>query len=142
MHNDVYGGAAGFGPITATPEIIASLSKLDRGYAVTIVKQPHARTFREDLEKVVVDDTSTPSEDEQIDLMVDGLTAFFRSIHGEQSDGAWRGEEDREKIRKAFKAVYGGRAVKVKYTPPPQPEVKQLAFESKEKLIEFLSANL
>ncbi len=131
--------------IMATPAIQVTLQKTDNGYSLLFIKQPQAQPVPpiapadEAVEGVV-----ETSEDEQIDTMVEGLQAFLRAIHGEEGDGAWRGEDEKAKIRKAIKAINGQRAsVYRSYNKPaPQPEVKQLVFESKAKLLEFLDKNL
>ena len=125
------------------PKIHASLSKIDNGYAITFIKND----VQPPPEEVVAEGTDPElSEDEQVDIMVDGLQSFFRAIHGESESGDWRGQGEREKVRKALKLMKGGGGLGRYRTATVAgcsgPDVKQLVFESKAKLLEFLDKNL
>lgn len=123
------------------PTTQASVVKVDNGYQLTFVKAPPAPP-RADMSGAVAEEL-VESEEEQIDAVVDGLAAFFRQIHGESDGGEWRGDGDREKVRKAFKAIQSrGGAGRRDYVPPTQPEVKQMVFETKAALFKFLEENL
>lgn len=123
---------ATLGPGPKEPKISIGVTKVDNGYHVVLVGQRKPDP---------VEPLTQLSEDERIDRMVDGLSAFLKYVNGKGVEGdEWKDDSDlKEKMREGFKTLYPGAAAPRAYTLPRQ---EQRVFETKEKLIEYLTQNL
>jgi hypothetical protein len=115
------------------------IAKLGNGYAITIVRA----TPRPAPPPVNPEDEVDP--DHAIDKMIDGLGALVRSIHDSGAGETWKSDEDRAHVRAAFKLMFPGMSRHLlsageAFAMPPIPE--SLVFETKEKLIAYLTEKL
>lgn len=118
------------------PDSAMQILRFDNGYVVVYTEIPK-------MPEVNPEDVEPPADaDKMMDDMIDGIGAFLRRINDHGAGDDWKGSEDREKLRKGFKAMFPG------FTPPghghgavlgaAMPVQKRLVFESKEKLLAFL----
>ena len=115
------------------------IAKLGNGYAITILRStPRPPPLPVNPEDEI-------DQDQAIDKMIDGLGALIRSINDSGAGETWKSDEDRAHVRAAFKLMFPGTSRGLLAGPdgfsmPPPPE--SLVFETKEKLIAYLTEKL
>jgi hypothetical protein len=120
-----------------------SLVKTDNGYIVDLREVPPQKK-----QKPVHQESpfAGKSPDEIIDQMIDGCGAVLRTLRQAETEEEWKGSEDREKVRMAFKALFPSLAQQAfdmsHVEEIPQPRHEQKVFESKESMMKYLNENL
>lgn len=82
--------------------------------------------------------------------MIDGMGALIRSINDKGAGEDWKDSDDRKQVRDAFRVMFPGMSSQIdrltsdledvaSYEPPRH---ENLVFESKERLVEYLTKNL
>lgn len=132
------------------PKLTISIGKLDNGYTVALRQSPKRRAPRVHAAPPNPFIGKTP--DEIIDNMIDGVGAVLRTFRQAEAEEEWKGGEDREKVRTAFKAMFPAlaqQAVDMTQEPELPPSEEDIhgrsesnVFESKDALIEYLTKNL
>ena len=130
------------------PSVVVSVNKVGNGYSLALQTNPKRRMPR------AVSPVENPFEGkdpaELIDNMIDGMGALIRAINDKGAgDGDWKGEDDREKVREAFKVMFPGMARNIQQLteasdeePQEEPRFESLVFETKKSLMEYLEKNL
>lgn len=129
------------------PKLEVNIAKLGNGYTLALQVHPEPPKRRK------VQHTPSPfvgqDPDELIDKILDGMSALIRTINDKGAGEDWKDGGDRKQVREAFRVMFPGMATQIDRAvsdePPPtyqEPRYEQLVFESKEKLIEFLTKEL
>ena len=84
---------------------------------------------------------------EVVDRVIDSIGMLSRAINNKGAGEDWKGDEEREKLREGFRALFPGvyNQIEQAVEPPEiqvQPRAESLVFESKIALLEFLTKEL
>lgn len=134
------------------PTLTVAITKLDNGYVVVLQEIPKRKQRKPRVHKPQPNPFEGMEPDQIIDQMIDGVGAVLRTFRQAEAEEEWKGGEDREKVRTAFKAMFPGlaqQAIDMTEKPePPDPEElrmprsEQQVFGSPEELMEYLKKNL
>lgn len=132
----------------AHPTLTVQVVKMDNGYIVTLQEIPRPKPSRR---IVVPNPFEGKSPDEIIDQMIDGVGAVLRTFRQAEAEEEWKGSEDRETVRTAFKALFPNLAQQAfTLTEAPEseedrrrqePRQEQNVFGSKAELMKYLDQN-
>jgi len=118
------------------PTLRVSIERHDNGWLVSLVEPPkHPPAM-----------TKTPpvmEESEMIDTMIDGIGALLRHLNDHGAGDDWKGSDDREKLREAFKVMFPG--IVSPRAPVAQaawPRQETRVFDAKAALLSYLEKNL
>jgi hypothetical protein len=123
----------------SVPKVSMSIEKVDNGYTVKLVTYPKPEP--PGPAPFLASDEADPEE--QLDAVIDALSCFLRAVNDKATGEEWKGEEDREKIRKGIKMMFPSMsrtAGVVGFAAMPRSENR--VFESKDALLKYLSENL
>lgn len=145
--NEYVAQAQGLSAHVDYPEfkLTISIQKADNGYFVGLVEPPDLKAYKEARRRERQERMKklSGSIDERIDAMVDGVVAFQKFVLDKSAGEDWKGEDMREKMREGVKVAFPGIMREITAgEPPPQARQEQMVFETKEKLLEFLTKNL
>jgi hypothetical protein len=126
------------------PTLTIGLVKTDNGYTVQLQESPKPPPRVKTVSVEASQEEADP--DELIDRMVDGMGALMRAIHNDAAEEDWKKDDDKAKVRAAFKAIFPNIVSQVQrqqnYVPPEEPRYENLVFEKKEDLLKYLEKNL
>lgn len=109
-----------------------SISKADNGYRVEGDLHPSCDAVAE---------TSLPDQDEALDGVIDGISAFLRHVHDIGAGEGWKVDDDKEKVRNGVRALFPALS-RHTLAVPLQTNHKSLVFERKEDLMAWLAKTL
>ncbi len=139
----MFGEASGrflVGPGEDKPKLIVSLEKKDNGYVLKLIEPP---VFPESDPDELKPEEVDADRDKKVDTMIDGVVAFTKSLNDKAAGEAWKGEEDKAKIREGFKLLFGMSAGRGRpFKPMPKARVENMVFPGKEELLAYLAKNL
>lgn len=130
------------------PSLTIQVVKMDNGYVTTLNEVPKRKPRKI---RTIPNPFVGKTPDEMIDQMIDGVGAILRTFRQAEAEEEWKGGEDREKVRMAFKAMFptlAQQAVDMTQEPDPEEEMpreprhEQTVFETKDALVEYLTKNL
>ena len=120
-------------------KLIVNISKVDNGYSVTLIEAP------------LVGFRKPPTDAEinkKIAEMVKGILDFNKGVNAAAGTAGedWKRADSAPNLPKlveSFKAMHPNMAEQMKdEICPPQPRIERLVFDSLEKLLSYLAANL
>jgi len=121
-----FGYVAGGSPAFSA-DLAVNLTRVKNGYVLAITKIPEPAPEEAPVAPV----------SDGVDDLIDAMKCVINALH-ENGDDGWKGSENKEKIRRGFRALFPqAAAVSMKY-----PETHQLVFGSKKELLAFLEKNL
>lgn len=127
------GFESGFGDFHT---LTVRINKFDNGYAVNLDETRVNEPVVPPIEK------EATNPDEALDTLIDGMVAFTKFISDRGSGEDWKGDEDREKVRRAIETIFPSVSHHPPYYRTSSPRSERKVFESKAALIAYLEKNL
>ena len=129
------------------PSVVVQVQKLGNGYVINLRTNP-PYPKRRPIARVPSPFVGQ-DPDELIDRILDGLSAVVRTINDQGAGELWKDEDNRKQVREGFRIMFPSMAATIDSAVSDEPEPvyeeprnEQLVFETKEKLLEYLTKNL